>query len=171
MFIWPRLIHISSTTHEKFMTLDFLEMGEQDLQLSCWTKFHLNHFWWCNLEEKTFPFLAILNYKSLSIFGKFCPDFIFFNVDVWNVKWDLFEHEWSISNHFPPPNPTVDLTVDFCGWQMTWTFTDDSEPQPLDEMAPKWNPGLYKLHKTTWWSPSHEDLISLKNPDRHNSTD
>jgi hypothetical protein len=73
----------------------------------------LKHFWWCNLEEKTFPFLAILNYKSLSIFGKFCPDFIFFNVDVWNVKWDLFEHEWSISTHFPPPNPTVDLWLTF----------------------------------------------------------
>jgi hypothetical protein len=40
-FTWQRLIHISSTIHEKFMFLDFLEMGEQDLQLSCWTIFHL----------------------------------------------------------------------------------------------------------------------------------
>jgi hypothetical protein len=69
--------------------------------------------WWCNLELKTFPFLASSNYRSLSIFGKFYPDFKFFNIDVWNVKWDLFEHEWSISTHFPPPNPTVDLWLTF----------------------------------------------------------
>ena len=119
MSIWssmhtlPCSDHISLTTHEKLMILDFLEMGEKDLQLSCSTKFNLKLSWWCNLELKTFPFLAISNYKLLSIFGKFCPDFIFFNVDVWNVKWDLFEHEWSISNHLPPPNPTVDLWLTF----------------------------------------------------------
>ena len=66
--------------------------------------------------SKTFPFLEISNYGSLAIFGKSWPDFKFFNVSVWNVKWDLFEHEWSISNHFPPPNPTVDFAIDFCDW-------------------------------------------------------
>jgi hypothetical protein len=76
----------------------------------------LKHFWTCNLEEKTFPFLAILNYKSLSIFGKFSSDFIFFNVDIWNVKWDLFGHEWSSSNPLPPSNPTVDLWLTFVDW-------------------------------------------------------
>ena len=58
---FPWLDHISLTTHHKSMTLDFLEMGEKDLQLSCWTKFHLKLFWWCKIELKTFPFLAILN--------------------------------------------------------------------------------------------------------------
>ena len=58
MLIWslnhtlPWLNHISSTTHEKSMILDVLEMGEKDLQLSCWTKFHLKISWWCNLELK-----------------------------------------------------------------------------------------------------------------------
>jgi len=74
--------HNLPTTHEKFMFLDFLERWEQDLQLSCWTKFHLKHFWTRNFEEKNFPFLAIFNYKSLSIFGKFPSDFIFFILDV-----------------------------------------------------------------------------------------
>jgi hypothetical protein len=55
--------------------------------------------------SKIFPFLESSNYRSLAILGKSWSDFKFFNVDVWNVKWDLFEHEWGISNHFPPPNP------------------------------------------------------------------
>ena len=98
-------IHNLPTTNEKFMFLDFLERWEQDLQLSCWTKFHLKHFWTRNFEEKNFPFLAIFNYESLSTFGKFPSDFIFFILDVWNVKWNLFQHEWSVSNSLPPPNP------------------------------------------------------------------
>ena len=113
---WQWFDHNLPTTHEKFMFLDFLERWEQDLQLSCWTKFHLKHFWTCNFKEKTFPFLAILNYKSLSIFGKFSSDFIFFIVDVWNVKWNLFGHEWSVSNPLPPPNPSVDLWLTFVDW-------------------------------------------------------
>jgi hypothetical protein len=111
--------HNLPTTHEKFMFLDFLERWEQDLQLSCWTKFHLKHFWTCNFKEKTFPFLAILNYKSLSIFGKFSSDFIFFILDVWNVKWNLSRHERSVSNSLPPPNPSFQAqltTVDFSDW-------------------------------------------------------
>ena len=127
-FTWPWLIHIFSTIHEKFMILDFLEMGEQDLQISCWKKFHLKLSWWCNLEEKTFPFLAISNYKSLTIFGNFSSDLKSFNVDVWNVKWDLDGHEWGLSNHLPPPNPWLNwqlTSVDFLGFQMNWSWTDE----------------------------------------------
>ena len=68
--------------------------------------------------SKIFPFLESLNYGSLSIFGKFWLDLKFFNVSVWNVKWDLFEHEWSISNHFPPPNPQLTLQMTF--WVFRW---------------------------------------------------
>ena len=99
--------------------------------------FHVGqNFIWSFLDDvnlswswsKTLPFLEISNYRSPAIFGKSWPDFKFFNVDVWNAKWDLFEHEWSISNHFPPPNPqlTLQLTsVDFYGPQMTCTCTDE----------------------------------------------
>ena len=76
----PWLDHISSTIHKKFMFLDFLERWEQDLKLSCWTKFYLKLSWWCKVEEKTFPFLVVWNYKSLTIFGNFSPDLKFFNL-------------------------------------------------------------------------------------------
>jgi hypothetical protein len=64
------------------MFLEFLKMGEQDIQLSCWEKFDLKLPWTYNLEEKTFPFLAISNYRSLTIFGNFSSDLKFFNVDL-----------------------------------------------------------------------------------------
>ena len=118
-FSWQWSIHNLPTINEKFMFLDFLERWDQDLQLSGWTKFYLKHFWTCNFEEKNFPFLAVLNYKSLSIFGKFSSDFIFFILDLWNVKWNLFIHEWSVSNPFPPPNPSIQAqltTIDFSDW-------------------------------------------------------
>ena len=120
-FSWKWFDHNLPTTNEKLMFLAILEIGEKDLQLSCSTKFHLKHFWSCNLEEKAFPFLANPNYGSLSIFGKFSSDFIFFNVDVWNVKWDLFEHEWSISRLFPAPK----ITVDWLGFQLTEECLDE----------------------------------------------
>ena len=63
--------------------------------------------------SKIFPFLEISNYGSLSILGNSWLDFKFFNVSVWNVKWDLFEHEWSISSHFPLPNPQLTLQLTF----------------------------------------------------------
>jgi hypothetical protein len=118
-FFWKWFDHNLPTTHEKFMFLDFLERWEQYLQLSCWTKFHLKHFWTRNFEVKNFPFLAVFNYKSLSIFGKFPSDFIFFILDIWNVKWNLFRHELSVSNSLPLPNPSVQAqltTVDFSDW-------------------------------------------------------
>ena len=125
---WKWLDHILPTTHGNFMFLDFLEMGEQDLQLSCWTNFHLKLAWWGKLEEKTFPFLAISNYRSLTIFGNFSSHLKFFIFDVWNVKWDLYGHEWGFSNHLPPSNPWLNwqLTlVDFLGFQMNCILTDE----------------------------------------------
>ena len=56
---WPWFDHILPTIHEKFMFLDFLETWEQDIQLSCWTKFHLKLVWWSNFEEQNFPFWAV----------------------------------------------------------------------------------------------------------------
>jgi hypothetical protein len=61
--------------------------------------------WWCKFEEKNFPFLAVSNYRSPTIFGNFWSDFIFSNLDLWNVKWDLYGHDWSLSNHLLPSNP------------------------------------------------------------------
>ena len=55
---WNWSDHILLTTHENFKFLDFLEWWDQDLQLSCWTKFHLKLVWWSNFEEKKFPFWA-----------------------------------------------------------------------------------------------------------------
>ena len=55
---WKWLDHILPTTHGNFKFLDFLEWWDQDLQLSCWTKFHLKLVWWSNFEEKNFPFWA-----------------------------------------------------------------------------------------------------------------
>ena len=98
--------------------------------------FHVGqNFIWSFLDDvilswswsKTFPFLESSNYGSLSILGNFLLDLKFFNVSVWNVKWDLFEHEWSISNHFPPPNPQLTLQLTFMGlrWlgHALWTLS------------------------------------------------
>ena len=149
---WPCFDHISSTTNEKWMILDFLERGEKDLQLSCWTKFHLELAWWCKLEEKTFPFLAISNYRSLTIFGNFSSDLKFFIVDVWNVKWDLYGHEWGLSNHLPPSNPWLNaqLTlVDFLRFQMNCILTDDLWTSNLWPNHFKMIPRSYELDEPT----------------------
>ena len=55
--------HIFSTIHHKFMILDFLEMGEKDIQLSCWTNFHLKLLWCWKVELKWV--------QKLVIFGNF----------------------------------------------------------------------------------------------------
>ena len=102
---WKWLDHNLPTTHEKWVFLDFLEMGEQYLQLSCWTKIHLKLVWWSNFEEKNFPFLANSNYRSPAILGNFLSDLQILNLGLWYVKWDLYGHEWSLSNHLTPSNP------------------------------------------------------------------
>ena len=68
---WEWFDHNLPTTHEKWVFLDFLEMGEQDIQLSCWAKFHLKLVWWSNFEDQDFPFLANSNYRSTFYFWKF----------------------------------------------------------------------------------------------------
>jgi len=108
---WKWFDHNLPTINEKWVFFDFLERQEQDLQLSCWTKFDLKLAWWCKFEEKTFPFLAIWNYRSLTIFGNFSSDLKFFNVDLCNVKWDLYGHEWGLSNHLPPSNPWLNAQL------------------------------------------------------------
>ena len=73
MHTWQWFDHISSTTHHKFMILDFLEMGEKDLQLSCWTKFHLKPLWCWKVELKLVQKLAIFGNLKLQVtfhFGK-----------------------------------------------------------------------------------------------------
>jgi hypothetical protein len=95
--------------------------------------------WWCNLEEKTFPFLAISNYRSLTIFGNFSSDLKFFIVDVWNVKWDLYGHEWGLSNHLPPSNPWLNAQL---------TCVDFSRVS-VDLAVIRWNPSLY--HLRSWF--------------------
>jgi hypothetical protein len=54
---WNWMDHNLPTIHGKFKFLDFLERWEQDLQLSCWTNFHLKLPWTRGFEVKNFPFL------------------------------------------------------------------------------------------------------------------
>ena len=49
--------HNLPTIHGNFKFLNFLERLDQDLQLSCWTNFHLKLLWTCNFVVKNFPFL------------------------------------------------------------------------------------------------------------------
>ena len=75
MAIWsfkhtlPWFDHNSLTIHHEFMILDFLEMGEKDLQLLCWTKFHLKPPWCWKVELKLVQKLAI--FGNLKITGHF----------------------------------------------------------------------------------------------------
>jgi hypothetical protein len=54
---WNWMDHNLPTIHGNFKFLDFLERWDQDLQLSCWTNFHLKLPWTCNFVVKNFPFL------------------------------------------------------------------------------------------------------------------
>ena len=104
MKLWKWIDHILPTIHGNWEFLDFLEMGEQDLQLSCWAKIHLKLVSWCKFGIKKFPFLAVKITGPVSIFGNFWFGFKFFNDDVWHVIWGLYGHEWALSNQFPPSN-------------------------------------------------------------------
>ena len=68
---WKWFDHNLSTIHGNWVFLDFLEMGEQDLQLSCWEKIHLKLVSWCKFGIKKFPFLASFSYRSSFYFWKF----------------------------------------------------------------------------------------------------
>jgi hypothetical protein len=49
--------------------------------------------------------LGSWNYRSPATFGNFLSDLQFFNLGLWYVKWDLYGHEWGLSNHLTPSNP------------------------------------------------------------------
>jgi hypothetical protein len=74
----------------------------------------------------------------------------------------LFEHEWGISNHFPPPNPQLTLQLT-CSWlgHALWTLS-------LQHLM-KWlqNETLAYTSSIKWYDDLHlnKDLISLQNPD------
>ena len=76
---WKRFDHNLPTIHGNWEFLDFLEMGEQDLQLSCWAKIHLKLVSWCKFKIKKFPFLAVEITGPLAISGKFLICFKFFH--------------------------------------------------------------------------------------------
>ena len=118
-FFWKWFDHNLPTTHEKFMFLDFLERWEQDLQLSCWTKFHLKHFWTCNFEVKNFPFLETFITSHFLFLESFLltlfSSFLMFEMS----NETCLRHEWCVSNSLPPPNPSFQAqltTVDFSDW-------------------------------------------------------
>ena len=68
---WEWFDHNLPTIHGNWVFLDFLEMGEQDLQLSCWAKIHLKLVSWCKFEDQDFPFLVSFSYRSSFHFWKF----------------------------------------------------------------------------------------------------
>ena len=68
---WNWIDHILTTIHGIWVFLDFLKMGEQDLQLSCWAKIHLKLVSWCKFEDQDFPFWVSFSYRSSFHFWKF----------------------------------------------------------------------------------------------------
>ena len=70
---WQWFDHISSTIHQMLIILDFLEMGERDIQLSCWTKIHLKLLWCWKVELNLVQKLSIFGNLKLQVtfhFGK-----------------------------------------------------------------------------------------------------
>ena len=49
------------------MILDFLEMGEKDIQLSCWPKFHLKPLWCWKVKLKVDQKLAVFGNFQLQV--------------------------------------------------------------------------------------------------------
>ena len=73
MHTWWSFDHNFPTIHQMLMILDFLEMGEKDLQLSCWTKFHLKLLWCWKVKLNVNQKLAIFGNLKLQVtfhFGK-----------------------------------------------------------------------------------------------------
>jgi hypothetical protein len=111
----------------------------------------LKLLWWCKFEEETFPFLAVWNYRSLTIFGNFLSDLKSSNVDLWNVIWGLYGHEWGLSNHFPPSNPWLNAQL---------TCVDLSRVS-ADLAVIRWNPSLY--HLRSWFKMISQLIWTLMN--------
>ena len=133
-----------------------LERWDQDLQLSCWTNFHLKLPWTCNFEVKNFPFLEtsitshflFLAIFVLTLFSSFLS-FDMSNETCFNMnevyptlshlQIHKIKHSW----------PQLTFSTD----RWIWQCTDQSEPQFPDEMAQWWNPSLNKLNTIMKWSP------------------
>jgi len=135
---WKWFDHILTTTHGILMFLDFLKMGEQDLQLSCWEKIHLKLVSWCNFEDQDFPFLANSNYRSTFYFWKFL---VWLQILPWwclTCYMDMNEPLQTISHleihkiRHSWPQLTM---VDFLGFLVNWAMTDDF-----------WAPNLWPKH-------------------------
>jgi hypothetical protein len=121
---WQWFDHISSTIYHKFMILEFLEMGEKYIQLSCWTKFHLKPLWWCKIKLNLDQNLSIFGNFQLQVtfhFGKLLPwlQILQDRGLKWqmNLIWNMNEMK---KNQFPSSKPTVDFLLTF------W-LTDDLE--------------------------------------------
>ena len=140
--------HISLTTHEKLMILDFLEMGEKDIQLSCWPKIHLKPLWCWKVKLNVDQKLAIFGNLKLQVTFHFWKLLIWLqNLQDRCLSWwiNLF---WTWMKCLKPFLHLLALSwlaVDFYGPQMTWTCTDELGPLPLGKFPTKWNPSSYKL--------------------------
>ena len=150
------LDHILLTIHEKFKLLDFLERWEQDLQLSCWTNFHLKLFWTCNFVVKNFPFLETSITSHFPFLAIFCLTLFssFLSFDMSNDTCFNMNEVYPTLSHLQIhkiKHSWPQLTFSTDRW--IWQCTDQSEPQFSDEMAQGWNPSLHKLNIITWWSP------------------
>ena len=148
---WNWIDHILQTTHGIWEFLDFLKMGEQDLQLSCWAKIHLKLLSWCKLRIKKFPFLAVEITGPLSILGNFWFYFKFSHDEVWHYTWGLYRHEWAPSNQFYPSNHWLnpqltkfDFSVDFSRVLHDWTTSDEFQTLIPWDLDFKWCLKMYE---------------------------
>ena len=145
---WNWIDHILTTIHGIWEFLDFLKMGEQDLQLSCWAKIHLKLVSWCKFKIKKSPFLAVKITGPLSILGNFLFDLIFFHDEVWHDIWDLYKHEWTPSNQFYPSKHWLNQQLtnfDFSRVLDDWSISDELQTLTLWDLDFKWCPKMYEL--------------------------
>ena len=153
---WISLSHNLTTIHGIFKFLDFLERWEQDLQLSCWTNFHLKLLWTRGFEVQNFPFLETSitsHFLFLAVFVlTWFPSFLSFEMsnntcsnmnEVYPTHFHLQIHQ--IMYSWPQLTFSADRWI--------WQCIDQSEPQFSDKMAQGWNPSLNKHNIHTWWSP------------------
>ena len=153
---WNWMDHNLPTIHGIFKFLDFLERWEQDLQLSCWTNFHLKLPWTRGFEVQNFPFLetsVTSHFLSLAVFvltwfSSFLSFAMSFNTysnmnEVYPTHFHLQIHQ--IMYSWPQ------LTFPSDRW--IWQCIDQIKPQPSTEMAQGWYPSLNKHNIITKWTP------------------
>ena len=121
-FFVLRSIHNLPTTNEKFMFLDFLERWEQDLQLSCWTNFHLKLPWTRGFEVQNFPFLETSITSHLLFLAVF--------VLTWFSSFLSFEMSCNTCSNMNEVYPThfhLQIHQIMYSWpQLTFQLTDES---------------------------------------------